>query len=200
RAVFAGCGASEQTSDETATNRETTMNWYDMQQQSAQLNPFQTNPLQWAAQIGQGHGHGYNPWAGQHGPGQAAYGQPLGQYGSQPFGQPSFGGQGQGWGQQRQLSQQDVGDVVRQLVPLLPQILAQSQTAPSAFGYGGYGQQSQYGQQPYGQFGRQLTQQDVNEVVRQILPIVPQIVGALQTQGPLPAAAVFGAHAGQTGG
>lgn len=59
--------------------------------------------------------------------------------------------QQQPW-QQRQLTQQDVGDVVRQLVPLLPQILVQAQpVTPATIGYG-YGQRS-------------LTQQDVNEVV-----------------------------------
>lgn len=76
---------------------------------------------------------------------------------------------------QRQLTQQDVGDVVRQLVPMLPQILAQAQ--PATMGYG-YGQRS-------------LTQQDVNEVVRQILPIVPQVAAALQGHAPAVAA-----HAG----
>src|SRR5262249_12100402 len=151
------------------------MTLYDMQQ-TAQLNPFQQNPFLWpqnplASQgHGQGYGQAYGPWAGH---GLAAYGQSFGQFG-QSFGQP-FGAPGIGWGQ-RQLSQQDVGDVVRQLVPLLPQILMQAQHAPAAFGYGAQNQ--------FGQFGRQLTQQDVNEVVRQILPIVPQIVGTLQGQGP----------------
>ena len=158
------------------------MNLYDVQQQGAQFNPFQTNPYQWSnPQIGQG----YGPWAvlGL----SAAYGQGYGQFGyGQQFGQPMIG-----WGQQRQLSQQDVGDVVRQLVPLLPHILAQSQIAPAAFGYG---QQTQLGQ-PFAQFGRQLTQQDVNEVVRQLLPVVPQIVGALQ--GPQAAAIHGGLQAGQ---
>lgn len=146
-----------------------------------------------------------NPWMGQvygqqtggingmdSGPGgllQAAYGQPYGQWG----GQQGFGGYGAGpfglqqpWGQpQRQLSQQDVGEVVRQLVPLLPQVLAQAQQPQAAFGYGNYGQ-----------MGRLLTQQDVNEVVRQILPILPQIVSALQGQGPQQMAAMYGAHGG----
>lgn len=155
---------------------------YEMQQQTGQYNPFQTNPFQWSMnpQIGQSYGQNHNPWAGL-GLGQAAYGQPFSQFGQQ-FGQPNIG-----WGQ-RQLTQQDVGDVVRQLVPLLPQVLAQSQIAPAAFGYGQQG----YGQQ-FGQFGRQLTQQDVNEVVRQLLPIVPQIVGALQ--GPQAAAMYGGLHA-----
>lgn len=154
------------------------MNLYDVQQQGAQFNPFQTNPYQWSnnQQIGQGHG----PWAGLGL--SAAYGQGFGQFGY---------GQQTGWGQQRQLSQQDVGEVVRQLVPLLPHIVAQSQIAPAAYGYG---QQTQLGQ-PFAQFGRQLTQQDVNEVVRQLLPIVPQIVGALQ--GPQAAAIHGGLQAGQ---
>jgi len=159
------------------------MAYHDLQQ----LNPFQ-NPLSaWLnPQIAQGYGLG-----------QSAYGQQFGQYGGQQFGQPNIGGWGQGagwggqpaWGQNRQLSQYEVGDVVRQLVPLLPQILAQAQQQPQgAYGYGAYGQ----GQGGYGQFSRPLTQQDVNEVVRQILPIVPQIVGMLQGQGPLQAAAIYG--------
>jgi hypothetical protein len=80
--------------------------------------------------------------------------------------QPQWGGQ-----QQRQLSQQDVSEVVRQLMPVLPQILAQAQPPHAAIGYAAYGQMP-----------RQLSQQDVNEVVRQILPMVPQIVGTLQGQ------------------
>jgi hypothetical protein len=59
--------------------------------------------------------------------------------------------------------------VVRQIVPLLPVMLAQAQQPMAAFGYGGYSQGP-----------RMLGPQDVNEVVRQILPIVPQIVSALQ--------------------
>src|SRR5712664_2918234 len=73
---------------------------------------------------------------------QAAYGQQYGQYGGQPpigaFGynagwgaQPQWGGQ-----QQRQLSQQDVSEVVRQLVPALPQILAQAQPQHAYAAYG----------------------------------------------------------------
>jgi hypothetical protein len=139
--------------------------------------------------------------------GQAAYGPQYGQqYGAfgGPFGQPNTGalgtgafgqgmwGQGTGggfqpnWGQHRQLTQQDVGEVVRQLVPLLPHIVAQAQQPLAAFGYGGIGYGSYANQQ------RQLTQQDINEVVRQILPILPQIVGALQGQAPLHAAAMYG--------
>jgi hypothetical protein len=103
-----------------------------------------------------------SPFGASGGFGQAAYGQQPGQFG--------FGQSGGAWGQ-RQLSPQDVGEVVRQIVPLLPQVLAQSQQQPlAAFGYGGYGM----GQQ------RQLTPGDVNEVVRQLLPMLPQIVGAIQ--------------------
>jgi hypothetical protein len=139
---------------------------------------------------------GYGP--GNYGFGQAAYGQQYGQYGSQPsmgaFGyNAGWGGQPQQvWGQQqphqwgghqqqRQLSQQDVSEVVRQLVPVLPQILAQAQSPHAGIGYAAYGQAP-----------RLLSQQDVNEVVRQILPIVPQIVGALQGQPQLQYAAMQG--------
>src|SRR5882672_5856746 len=49
---------------------------------------------------------------------------------------------GQQWGgqQQRQLSQQDVNEVVRQLVPVLPQILAQAQQPYGAIGHAAFGQ------------------------------------------------------------
>lgn len=170
------------------------MAYYETQQ-----NP-QFNPQAWGM-FNQGSGLGL---------GQAAYGQQYGQYGAQPgigaFGhnaawgaqpqglgqqQPQWWGQQQGPGQhQRQLSQQDVSEVVRQLLPALPQILALTQQQPyGGFGYGGYGQGSfggSYGQQ------RMLSQQDVNEVVRQILPIVPQIVGTLQNQPQLQYAALQG--------
>ena len=180
------------------------MTYYETQQNS------QFNPQQWAAFNSQG-AQPYGAWPnaasmqatggyglGGYGLGQAAYGQQYGQYG----GQPSTGGFGynagwgaqpqqqQGWGQQqpqwggqqqRQLSQQDVSEVVRQLVPVLPQILAQAQSPHAAIGYAAYGQAP-----------RLLSQQDVNEVVRQILPIVPQIVGALQGQPQLQYAAMQG--------
>jgi len=110
---------------------------------------------------------------GMNGLGQAAYGQFGGQMGAQGFGQQNPGAGQAGWGQpQRQLSQQDVSEVVRQLVPLLPQLIAQAQQPQAA-----YGQHN-----PFGQQARTLTPQDVNEVVRQILPILPQIVGMLQGQ------------------
>ena len=82
-----------------------------------QQNPI-PNPQQWA---------GINPQ--QFGLGQAAYGQQFGQpaFGGQYFGQPNIGQMGQSWGQQRQLSHHDVSEVVRQLIPLLPQVLAQAQ-------------------------------------------------------------------------
>ncbi len=79
--------------------------------------------------------------------------------------------------------------MVRQLVPILPQILAQAQPSHAAIGYAAYGQAP-----------RQLSQQDVNEVVRQILPMVPQIVGTLQGQPQLQYAAMQGGQGfGQQG-
>jgi hypothetical protein len=141
------------------------MAYFDTQQQNPMQNPQQLwallNPQNW-----QGSGYGS---------GQGAYGQAFGAYGNQPlFGSnPGWGGQPQWWGQhqQRQLSQQDVSEVVRQLLPALPQILAQAQQSTIPFGYAAYGQTP-----------RSLSQQDVTEVVRQILPFVPQIVGTLQGQ------------------
>jgi hypothetical protein len=188
------------------------MTHFDTQQQNhAHNSPF--NPQAWAAfnaQTAQPYGAGANaPWMqaiggsgqGGYGLGQAAYGPQYGQYGGQPsigaFGyNAGWGGQPQGFGQQqqpqqqqpwgggqqqRQLSQQDVSEVVRQLVPVLPQILAQAQQPHAAFGHAAFGQAP-----------RQLSQQDVNEVVRQILPIVPQIVGMLQNQPQLQYAAMQG--------
>jgi hypothetical protein len=158
-------GANEQTS-----TGESAMNYYETQQQNPMHNP-QFNPQHWtpfSPQFWQGAGSGL---------GQAAYGQQYGQYGAQPpigaFGHNvGWGSQPQGWGQQqRQLSQNDVGEVVRQLLPALPQILAQAQQSPASLGYAAYGQTP-----------RLLSQQDVNEVVRQILPFVPQIAGMLQGQ------------------
>ncbi len=183
------------------------MTYYDTQQQNPAHNA-QFNPQQWAAFHSQAT-QPYGAWSGapsmqamggyglgSYGPGQAAYGQQYGQYGGQPsigaFGSnPAWGAQAQGWGQQqqpqwggyqqRQLSQQDVSEVVRQLVPVLPQILAQAQQPHAAIGYAAFGQAP-----------RQLSQQDVNEVVRQILPIMPQIVGMLQNQPQLQYAAMQG--------
>src|SRR5436190_2140212 len=172
------------------------MTYYDTLQQSLGHNSQfgQFGPQPWGAfgsQAGQPYGGGF---------GQAAYGQQHGQYGGQqPFGafgyNPGWGGQPMGsgqqqWGgQQRQLSQQDVSEVVRQLVPALPQILAQAQSPYAGIGYAAYGQAP-----------RLLSQQDVNEVVRQLLPIVPQIVGMLQGQPQLQYAAMQGgAGLGQFG-
>ena len=196
------------------------MTYYETQQQNPAHNS-QFNPQQWAAfnsQAAQPYGAwssapsmqaigGYGPGGfglgsyglgsyghGSYGIGQPAYGQQNGQYGGQPsaaFGYSAgWGAQPQGWGQQqpqwggqqqRQLSQQDVSEVVRQLVPALPQILAQAQQPHAAIGYAAYGQAP-----------RTLSQQDVNDVVRQILPIVPQIVGMLQGQPQLQYAAMQG--------
>ena len=138
------------------------------QQDAYQQNSWQ-NPMQWS---GNSNIHGMN-----FGLGQAAYGLQSG-----PYGAGQIGG---GWGQ-RQLSPLDVSEVVRQMVPLLPQILAQSQQQPlAAFGYGGN--------------QRQLSPQDINEVVRQLLPILPQIIGAIQQgQSPIHAAAIYGGY-GQQG-
>jgi hypothetical protein len=184
------------------------MNYYDVQQQGAWSNPqigSLLNP-QMMPQFAQAFSPGVAGSAPQGmfggmfgGLGQAAYGQPYGQFGygqQQPFGGPAPSGgwgmqQTNGWNpwsqQQRQLSQQDVGEVVRQLLPILPQILAQAQ--PQTIGYAAYGTQQ-----------RQLTPQDVNEVVRQLLPVVPQIVAALQGQPQLQHAAMYGGSgAGQLG-
>jgi hypothetical protein len=168
------------------------MTYYETQQQSPLQNP-QFNPqlgTLFNPQIAHPYGQSFGmPMPGiGYGLGQAAYGQQFGQYGF--GGQPSIGAPGQstGWGaqpawwgqQQRQLSQQDVSDVVRQLLPALPQILAQAQQ-PQAIGYAAYGQTA-----------RSLTPQDVNEVVRQLLPMVPQIVGTLQGQPQLQHVAMHG--------
>jgi hypothetical protein len=186
------------------------MTYFDTQQQYPSQHS-QFNPQAWAAlsQVAQPYGAWSNtPWMqaiggyglGGSGLGQAAYGQPYGQYGGQPGGyNAGWGAQPQGWGQpqwaqwggqqQRQLSQQDVNEVVRQLVPALPQILAQAQQPHGAIGYAAFGQAT-----------RQLSQQDVNEVVRQLLPIVPQIVGMLQNQPQLQYAAMQGGQGfGQQG-
>ena len=183
------------------------MTYYDTQQQ----HNSQFGPQQWAAfnsQAAQPYGawsgapsmqatggSGLGGFGlGGYGLGQAAYGQQYSQYGGQPsigaFGHNAgWGAQPQGWGQQqqpwggqqRQLSQQDVSEVVRQLMPALPQILAQAQQPHAPVGYAAYGQAP-----------RLLSQQDVNEVVKQILPIVPQIVGMLQGQPQLQYAAMQG--------
>jgi hypothetical protein len=103
--------------------------------------------------------------------GQGAFGTPLG---GAPY------GAGQNWGaQQRQLTQQDVGAILQQIVPVLPQIIAQAQQNQ---------QNQQY--QPMAAFGggfgfnqRSLSPQDVSEVVRQILPVIPQVLQSMQQQG-----------------
>jgi hypothetical protein len=187
------------------------MAYYETQQQNplhnSQFNPQQWGPFNPALMQGAGYGLGqsslgqaaYGQHYGQFGaqPGIGAFGYNTG-WGAQPqglgqqqpqwwgqqhpqgFGQQGFGQQGFGQ-QQRQLSQQDVSEVVRQLLPALPQILAQAQQPHAALGYAAYGQAP-----------RLLSQQDVNEVVRQILPIVPQIVGMLQGQPQLQYAALQG--------
>src|SRR5258708_40100920 len=150
------------------------MTHFDTQQQN-QAHNSHFNPQAWAAfnsQTAQPYGpYGAStnaPWMqaiggygqGGYGLGQAAYGQQYGQYGGQPsiggFGY-NTGGYNTGWGaqpqgfgqqqqpwwgsqQQRQLSQQDVSEVVRQLVPALPQILAQAQQPHAPIGYAAFRQ------------------------------------------------------------
>jgi hypothetical protein len=164
------------------------MGQYESQQQSPLQNSQlwgQMNPQAFGQQtFGQLAG-GYGTQGQFSGLGQAAFGQPYQQF-TQPigaFGQVGGVGMQSPWAlQQRHLTPQDASEVVRQLVPLLPQIIAQAQQQPqAAFGYSGFGQ-------------RMLTQHDVNEVVRQILPIVPQIVAQLQGQSQVP-----GLHAGYGG-
>ncbi|MFA5956399.1 hypothetical protein [Hyphomicrobium sp.] len=153
-------------------------------------NAFQQNPN--SAYGGGWNGNPGQAWSQAWGTGMQAFAQPQHGWGN-GLGQPAFGygpnfGGGQGWNQnfggqfggqwpQRQLSHQDVGEVVRQLLPILPQVIAQAQQPQAAFGQGGYG--SGFGA-AYGPAARNLSQQDVNEVVRQILPVLPQIVGLLQ--------------------
>jgi hypothetical protein len=170
--------------------------------QNAFANGFQggwnSNPGQaWGAgpQAAQ---YGQFGWYNNNGLGQSAFGYGPNFGGGQGWGQ-IFGGQYGGQGQQRQLSHQDVGEVVRQLLPILPQVIAQAQQPQAAFGQGGgYGGNFSAA---YGSSGRNLSQQDVNEVVRQILPVIPQIVGLLQQQGQQGhqgyANAVFGGNQGQ---
>lgn len=163
--------------------------------------PFSQNPQlgqAWgqAGPIGQGWGLGSGLGSGL---GQAAFGQ-QGFGGWQQGGgwQPGYG-LGAPW--QRQFSQQDVGEIVRHLVPLLPMIVNQAQQPHAAFGYGyGSGIGSGFGG-GFGQ-GRYLSQQDVHEVVRQILPVIPQIVSLLQgqQQGPLASAMYGGLGWGGQGG
>src|SRR5258708_10679772 len=156
------------------------MTYYETQQQNPMHNS-QFNREQWAACNSQA-GQPYAAWPsaplmqaiggyglGGYGLGQAASGQQYGQYGGQPstgaFGyNAGWGAQPQGWGQQqqpqwggqqqRQLSQQDVSEVVRQLAPPLPQILAQAQPPHAAMGYA-----------PYTQPPRQLRHQHFTPVV-----------------------------------
>jgi hypothetical protein len=86
----------------------------------------------------------------------------------------------------------------RQLLPALPQIIAQAQNpfAANLFTANPY---AGIGHAAYGQMPRQLSQQDVNEVVRQLLPFVPQIVGMAQGQPHLQYAAMQGAPFAQFG-
>jgi hypothetical protein len=90
-----------------------------------------------------------------------------------------------------------VNEVVRQILPALPQILGALQGqpqvqyaalhgGPGALGQGGWGQggnwpqfQSAFGGPQHGG-QRQLTQQDVADVTRQLVGLIPQVIGNLQ--------------------
>lgn len=154
---------------------------YDSLQQNAFQNPQSGNPnlqhlVQSLLQNAQNqNGGGFGQFGhGAYGFGQGAYGAPFGQA---AFGAPFGGGQsaaGWGWGtQQRQLSQHDVSNILQQIAPVLPQIIAQAQQAPY---------------QPMAAFGgnsRSLSPQDVSEIVRQILPMIPQLLQSTpQQSGP----------------
>jgi hypothetical protein len=105
----------------------------------------------------------------------------------------------------RQLSQQDVNEVVRQILPIVPQIVGMLQGQPQQQyaamqggpGLGQYGQGypaqhlgAQFGGPQFqsafgapagsGQQQRQLTQQDVADVTRQLIGVIPQVIGNLQ--------------------
>jgi hypothetical protein len=113
-----------------------------------------------------------------------------------------------------------VNEVVRQLLPIVPQIVGMLQNQPQlqyaamqggqGLGQQGFGQQGlgqyglgQFGQghpaqifgtpfgvpqfqsafgapSPWGQQPRQLTQQDVADVTRQLIGVIPQVIGNLQ--------------------
>jgi len=82
--------------------------------------------LQYAAMHGGSGAWGQGPLAsiGAQNP-FASFQQSFGQHGWPQF-QSAFGGPQQ-WGQQRQLTQQDVADVTRQLVGLIPQVIGNLQ-------------------------------------------------------------------------
>src|ERR1700716_428812 len=88
-----------------------------------------------------------------------------------------------------------VMDSDRQLPVSNPANMARSQTPARP-----QPQHAAIGYAAYGQAPRTLSQQDVNEVVRHLLPIVPQIVGMLQNQPQLQYAAMQGGQGlGQQG-
>jgi hypothetical protein len=132
-------------------------------QPNAFQNPLQQNP-QVLYQLAQALLQQAQNQQSQQGPGQGAYGQ--GVYGGQ------FGGMN--WGAQRHLTPMDVSNILQQVAPILPQILAQAQQQQhqplAAFGGG------------FGAYQRNLSPQDVSEVVRQILPVIPQILQSAQQQ------------------
>ena len=200
------------------------MAYYDVQQQSAWSNPNQFNPqlMQafWPAMggspqqaifggLGQAaygqpygqFGYGQQPSGIGQPAGQAAYGQPYGQfgYGQQPFG----AGQPAGWGMQPNAFGQPWGQPWgQQQRQLTPQDVGEvvRQLLPILPQILAQAQPQAIGYAAYGMQQRQLTPQDVSEVVRQLLPLVPQIVGALQGQPQVQHAAMYGGYgAGQPG-
>jgi hypothetical protein len=84
----------------------------------------------------------------------------------------------------RLLSQQDVNEVVRQVLPIVPQIVGMLQGQQGGpFGQFGSPQfQSAFGgaSTAWGQPQRQLTQQDVADITRQLVGLIPQVIGNLQ--------------------
>ena len=160
-----------------------------------QYGPQQFNPQQFNPQMGLGQ-QAYGGWP------QQAWGQQR-QLSQQEIGEvvrqlvpilPHILAQAQqaqyqpqaAFGQQRQLSPQDVNEVVRQILPVLPQIAGILQNQPqyasqqlpqmqAAFGQGGANNQ-------FGGQQRQLSQQDVQEVARQLTAVLPQVLGAFQNQ------------------
>ncbi|MBV8472608.1 MAG: hypothetical protein JO234_04255, partial [Hyphomicrobiales bacterium] len=98
----------------------------DYSQQNAFQNPTSTPLLHLIAQSALQNQNPQNPF-GQNPLGQAAFGQgTYGAFGSPMGGQFAGGGWG-GGGMQRQLSQHDVSNILQQIAPVLPQLIAQAQ-------------------------------------------------------------------------
>jgi len=115
---------------------------------------------------------------------QQAY-QPLAAFG----GGQQYGGLGGQFGQQRNLAHHEVSEIVRQILPAILQATQQQQQNPfggqgqgSVWGMGAFGQSQQnpwQQQNPFQQWGshqqgqhRQIGQQDVQEIARQVVEAV----------------------------